>query len=116
LAQIKPAREMLRKLLPSGEGPSAEDRAKSRFRVTFLGKAGETRVTTEVRGGDPGYSETAKMVAEAALALAKDRAELPPYVGVLSPAAAMGDVLLTRLQNAGIVFEVVSTPNGSAHP
>ena len=65
------------------------------------------RMVSRVSGGDPGYAETAKMVSEAALCLALDRQELPATAGVLTPAVAMGEPLLARLQGAGIRFEVV---------
>lgn len=108
LAQVPPARRLLEKLRPSGAGPTAEERARAHFRVRFLGRAGSTRVVTEVRGGDPGYGETSKMLAESALCLALDRKKLPERAGVLTTAVAMGDRLLERLQAAGLVFEVVS--------
>lgn len=107
LAQIAPARELLRKVRGSGEGPSAEERARSFFKVTFHGTSGASRVVTRVSGGDPGYTETAKMVAESALCLALDSDSLSSPGGVLTPAEAMGDVLLGRLQKAGIKFEVL---------
>ncbi len=62
-------------------------------------------MVTEVKGGDPGYGETSKMLAESGLCLAFD--ELPSASGQLTTAAAMGDALLERLQKAGISFEVV---------
>ena len=45
------------------------------------------------------------MLAESALCLAFD--ELPERAGQLTPAVAMGDALLGRLQRAGIKFEVL---------
>ncbi|UQA57594.1 saccharopine dehydrogenase family protein [Polyangium aurulentum] len=107
LAKIPPARSMLAKLRPSGEGPSAEERARSWFQVTFQGTAGSRRVVTRVSGGDPGYTETAKMVSESALCLALDRDKLPPHTGILTPAVAMGDLLIGRLERAGIRFELL---------
>ncbi|MRG95637.1 saccharopine dehydrogenase family protein [Polyangium spumosum] len=107
LAQIGPARKLLSRLRPSGEGPSAEQRAKSRFQVTFRGQTSSRRVLTRVSGGDPGYGETSKMIAESALCLAFDKEKLPPHVGVVTPAMAMGDALIERLHAAGIRFEVL---------
>lgn len=52
--------------------------------------------------GDPGYAATAVLVGESALALARDRDELSDRRGVLTPASAMGDVLLKRLAAAGV--------------
>jgi short subunit dehydrogenase-like uncharacterized protein len=55
--------------------------------------------------GDPGYKATAVLLGECGLALALDRDRLSDLTGVLTPAAAMGDVLLTRLPAAGVTFE-----------
>ena len=70
-----------------------------------MGEAGEQRVVTQVAGGDPGYTETAKMLAESALCLAFD--DNPTTAGSVTTAQAMGDNLLTRLQKAGMSFEVI---------
>jgi short subunit dehydrogenase-like uncharacterized protein len=113
LAQFRPTRTLLGKLRPPGEGPTPEQRARSNFRVTFVGKANGEQIITEVRGGDPGYTETAKMVAESALCLALDRDQLPARYGVLTTAVAMGDRLLARLQQAGITFSVVERTGSS---
>ena len=104
-AQIPPARKLLMGRMTSGQGPSEEERAKSWFKVVFVGEGGGERVVTEVRGGDPGYTETAKMLAESALCLATD--DLPETAGQVTTAAAMGDALIERLQRAGITFEVL---------
>jgi short subunit dehydrogenase-like uncharacterized protein len=61
-------------------------------------------VTCQVSGGDPGYGETAKMLAESALCLAFDRNQLPEHVGIVTPASGMGQPLIDRLTRAGIVF------------
>ena len=106
-AQFKPTRRWLLSLRPSGSGPRESTRQRSRFSVVFLGRGGGQTVRTEVSGGDPGYGETSKMLAEASLTLALDQGRLPERFGVLTPAAAMGDVLLERLQAAGIRFEVL---------
>jgi short subunit dehydrogenase-like uncharacterized protein len=106
LAQIPPARDALLKLKSPGEGPSEEQRAKSWFSVRFRASAGDgTQIRTEVRGGDPGYGETSKMLAESALCLAHD--ELPERAGQLTPAVAMGPTLLRRLEAAGIEFKAL---------
>jgi saccharopine dehydrogenase (NAD+, L-glutamate forming) len=110
LSKVPPARKWLLSLKDSGEGPSEEERARSRFSVTFLGVAGDgSRTVVEVRGGDPGYDETSKMLSESGLSLAFDGERLPPQAGTLTPAVALGDCLLERLRAAGLVFEVVDT-------
>lgn len=105
-AQFKLSREWLMARKVSGEGPSPEQREKAWFRVRFEGEGGGKRVLVDVKGGDPGYGDTAKMLAESTLALAYDH--LPARAGQLSPAAAMGDALLERLPKAGITFSVVA--------
>lgn len=109
LAQLRPTRALLGLALQPGTGPSAERRARSWFTVTFLGQAGGRRVITEVAGGDPGYGETAKMLAESALCLALDRERLPHRAGVLTTAVAMGEPLIERFIRAGITFRVKET-------
>ncbi|MFD7261501.1 saccharopine dehydrogenase family protein [Streptomyces sp. NPDC059874] len=104
LAQVPSARRWLMSRWESGQGPDAERRARSWFSVRFVGEGGGRRVFTEVAGGDPGYGETAKMLAESALCLAYDT--LPDRVGQLTTAVAMGDALLDRLRKAGITFRV----------
>ncbi|OIJ66371.1 saccharopine dehydrogenase family protein [Streptomyces mangrovisoli] len=107
-AQLPAARRWLSGRLEPGDGPSAEKRARSWFSVRFVGEGGGRRVFTEVSGGDPGYGETAKMFAEAAMALALD-AGLPVTAGQVTPVAAMGDALTARLRSAGITFRVAAT-------
>jgi short subunit dehydrogenase-like uncharacterized protein len=105
LAQLPPTRKLLFKLKSPGEGPTPEQRAKAWFRVRFAAQADGARVVTEVSGGDPGYGETSKMLAEAALCLAHD--ELPVTSGQVTPAVAMGQALIARLVAAGIAFGVI---------
>ena len=105
LAQVAPTRKALLALRDPGDGPSAERRAKSWFNVRFSGEAGGQQIATEVSGGDPGYGETSKMLAESALCLARD--PLPQTAGQVTPAVAMGQHLIDRLQAAGIAFSRV---------
>lgn len=105
-AQFPPLRRRLSDRLRPGEGPGPEKRARSWFTVRFVGEGGGRRVFTEVAGGDPGYDETAKMLAEGALCLALD--DLPPTAGQVTTAVAMGDALTDRLRVAGIRFRVAA--------
>jgi len=100
LAQLAPTRKLLLDRIDPGQGPSPQRRAKSWFTARFVGTGGGKRVVTEVAGGDPGYDETAKMLAESALCLAFD--DNPVTSGQTTTAAAMGDNLLRRLTDAGI--------------
>ncbi|MFJ9824125.1 saccharopine dehydrogenase family protein [Streptomyces sp. NPDC101160] len=103
-AQLPFVRNWLMERYEPGRGPDAERRARSWFSVRFVGEGGGRRVFTEVSGGDPGYDETAKMLAESALCLAFDA--LPPTAGQVTTAVAMGDALLDRLRAAGLRFRV----------
>jgi len=105
LAQFPPSRQLLLRLRPAGTGPTEEQREKGWFRVRFVGRGGDQRVLTEVAGGDPGYGETSKMLAESALCLANDA--LPDTAGQVTTAVAMGDALRARLEKAGISFRVL---------
>jgi short subunit dehydrogenase-like uncharacterized protein len=105
LTQLPPARKALGRFMDPGDGPSPEQRAKSWFNLRTVGQAERRRVVTEVSGGDPGYGETSKMLAQAALCLAHD--QLPQTAGQVTPAAAMGDALRRRLERAGIRFRVI---------
>ncbi|MDI9919015.1 saccharopine dehydrogenase NADP-binding domain-containing protein [Rhodococcus sp. IEGM 1379] len=110
---LPPTRFLLDKVLPApGEGPSEDAQKKGHFTldvftVTTTGARYRSRVRAQ---GDPGYSATAVMLGESALSLAVDSAELPAgtslpdAAGVLTPATALGDVLVERLRSAG--FEI----------
>lgn len=104
-AQIPPLRKFLMDKLPAGAGPDESRREKSWFTVDFVGETGERSIRTRVSGGDPGYTETSKMLAESALCLAFD--DNPECAGQVTTAQAMGDNLLTRLQDADMKFEVI---------
>jgi short subunit dehydrogenase-like uncharacterized protein len=112
LAQIPPARSWLLGRRKPGEGPTAEQRERGWFKVRFVGESDGSRVVTEVAGGDPGYGETSKMLAESALCLAHD--ELPASAGQVTTAIAMGDALTERLKRAGITFSVLESTQGGA--
>jgi short subunit dehydrogenase-like uncharacterized protein len=106
-AQVPPLRRLLVSRVPQGEGPSEEQRERSWFTMRFVGEGGGRRVVTQVSGGDPGYGETAKMLAESALCLAFD--DNPRTAGSVTTAAAMGEHLVERLRKAGMVFDVLET-------
>ncbi|MFF4083520.1 saccharopine dehydrogenase family protein [Streptomyces sp. NPDC001777] len=105
--QVPPLRRAIGRRIPRGEGPSAERRERSRFTVDIIGEGGGQTVHTQVSGADPGYTETAKMLAESALCLAFD--DNPPTAGQVTTATAMGENLLRRLGDAGISFTVITS-------
>ena len=89
-----------------GEGPTKEERETGSYDVMFVGDAPNgTRLITSVQGDkDPGYGSTSKMIAEAAMTLVKN----PKGIGgVMTPAPAMAEALITRLtHHAGLSFTV----------
>lgn len=105
VSHIRVAREALLRRRPSGSGPTEAQRAAAWFTVRFVGEGGGKKVITEVAGGDPGYTETSKMISEAALCLAHD--DLPPTSGQVTTAMAMGGVLRRRLEEAGMTFRIL---------
>ncbi len=111
-ARTRPGRAALERILPSpGDGPDEAARAAGRFTVLLVGTAHgqhedeDVHVVARVRGGDPGYGETSRMLAEAALTLASD--ERPDVAGVVTPAVGLGDPYRRRLEASGMRFELV---------
>lgn len=97
LVRIAPIRALLLRLVKkSGDGPSEAAMRQHWFKLHFIAACAGKIVQTEVAGGDPGYVETAKMLAEAGMCLAQDRGVLPARAGVRTPVEAMGEVLLAR--------------------
>jgi len=104
LAKFKTSKKWLESFIPSGTGPSKEQRKKHWFEYILVGKTEKQKIITTVKGGDPGYGETSKFVAEMGLALILDTGQLNHKKGVLTPAACAGNIILKRLQKAGIDF------------
>ena len=71
-------------------------------------ESGEELELRGLVGGDkdPGYGQTAVMIAEAGLCLAFDETATGLEGGVLTPTSAMGTALIERLRLAGMTFEV----------
>ena len=109
---ITPSRELLSKhVLPkSGSGPSEEEQKNGYFDIRLFGKtANQETITTKVTGDkDPGYGSTSRMLSQAALCLAQDISKETVGGGFWTPASAMGDKLLSRLEeHAGLSFDVI---------
>jgi short subunit dehydrogenase-like uncharacterized protein len=89
-----------------GEGPSKEERENGFYDVVFIGTAtnGDTLAVSVKGDKDPGYGSTSKMIAESALCLVKD---VNLNGGFFTPAAALGDDLIKRLEaKAGLTFAI----------
>lgn len=102
---------LIERMVPKpGTGPSERTRERGHYRVeTYTTTTSGARyVATMAQRGDPGYKATAVLLGECGLALATDRDRLSDLRGVLTPAAAMGDVLLTRLPAAGVTLDTTA--------
>ncbi|KAF8924176.1 hypothetical protein EDD21DRAFT_416003 [Dissophora ornata] len=123
-------RFLLRHVLTApGGGPSDEEIAKSHFTMKVVGESGlpenvpgdassqtaeglttPIKVVAVVQGGDPGYSETCRYLAEGALCLVQNedriRNENKITGGVLTPAFAFGQILVDRLRAQNVNLTV----------
>ena len=105
-----PLRKIFRPLFPTpGTGPSekvqnegwfesifvVEDEDNNKFKFRVFGK------------GDPGYKSTARFICESALSIALDKEKISKKIsgGVLTTASGLGDVLIKRLKESGVLFE-----------
>ena len=92
---------------PPGEGPTREQRESGFYDLLFVGQGPDGKImTVSVKGDmDPGYGSTSKMISEAAVCLASNPDTSSG--GFLTPAVAMGSLLIDRLQeNAGLTFQL----------
>jgi short subunit dehydrogenase-like uncharacterized protein len=109
---LPPTRSLLDRVLPDpGSGPGEQTRARGWFRMEVDATTGSGRRyrATAAGQGDPGYAATAVMLGETVLGLALDGDRLPDRAGSLTPATALGPVLVERLRAAGHTYEVAET-------
>ena len=109
LIGFAPTRALIRQfVLPKpGQGPSKADRDSGFYDVLLIGETADGRsLRVSVRGDrDPGYGSTSKMIAESGICLGREIAREKAGGGFWSPASAMGDALIGRLQaKAGLTF------------
>ena len=111
LVLMTPLRKIVRPLMKKpGEGPSKEVREYGWFSATYkaLAEDGDVSIFKMHGKGDPGYKITSLLVTESALCLVENEQDLPGgpgYGGILTSASGLGGALISRLKNAGIVFE-----------
>ncbi|MEX0300352.1 MAG: trans-acting enoyl reductase family protein, partial [Kordiimonas sp.] len=110
-AAVAPLRWVLEKFIvpKPGEGPSPDAQKKGFYDLRFMGTlANGGTLRTKVTGDrDPGYGSTAKMLAQTAICLAQDKEHTNQEGGFWTPATALGDTLIKRLEkHAGLSFEV----------
>ncbi len=110
LLALPPTRYLISRIAPApGQGPERDTIDRGGFDMLLLSKHPSDSALDlmgYVRGSrDPGYGATSEMLAESAVCLALD--DLATPAGVLTPAVAMGEKLVDRLQaNTCVTFEV----------
>ena len=109
LAKFEFTRNWLKSFIPSGTGPSKDERSRHWFNYKIMSKSKSHKYLTEVKGGDPGYGETSKFISELALAIILDYNKLNNTKGVISPAECGGKIFLERLINSNIKFSYNSS-------
>lgn len=113
---VPPTRWLMSRFLPKpGEGPSPQMQRTGFFDLVFVGHARDSAgnrhtVRTTLYGErDPGYGATARMLGQAALCLRDDVSKKDKPGGFWTPASALAEPLIPRLQqHAGLSFKVVS--------
>ncbi|NKY56544.1 saccharopine dehydrogenase family protein [Nocardia flavorosea] len=111
LSRFRAGRALLDRILPApGTGPGERTRENGWFRMRTYTRttSGARYLATFAGQGDPGYKATAVLLGESGLALAFD--PKPEIAGILTPAAAIGDVLTERLRAAGMTIDVEPLP------
>lgn len=108
MLMFPPTRWLLREyVLPKpGDGPSEQLREGGYANIYVVGTGGKNgdkaAAHMEFNGADPGYKGTAALAVEAALcmALPSEKAKLAPGGGCLTPATALGQTLVDRMNGS----------------
>ncbi|MDD9951797.1 MAG: saccharopine dehydrogenase NADP-binding domain-containing protein [Zetaproteobacteria bacterium] len=104
----------LKKVERSRFQPKARAIAEGKFLLYLIAKTSEKqpqKLVVQVRGMDPGFTETAKMLVEAGLLLALHKEKLPVAKmggGFWTPSTAFGKPLIDKLIAKGISFQVMN--------
>lgn len=86
-----------------GEGPSREEREAGHYTFVYSGILSDNRSVKVTASSDldPGYESSARIVVESAMSLLYDNVQLDG--GMWTPASALGNKLITRLNQKHIV-------------
>lgn len=103
---VSPFRNFLRKFFPKpGTGPNEKTRNNGWYEALFVAKTTKNQeYVYRIYGkGDPGYKSTSMFLVESAISLLNN-SDIGEY-GVLTPATGLGDDLIIRLKDQGVLFE-----------
>ena len=103
---VSPLKKFLRRFFPKpGTGPNEKTRNNGWYEALFVAKTTKNQeyVYRMYGKGDPGYKSTAMFLIESAISLVKnsDNGDF----GVLTPATGLGEDLVNRLTDQGVIFE-----------
>ena len=103
---VSPLKNFIRRFFPKpGTGPNEKTRDNGWYEALFVAKTTKNQeyVYRMYGKGDPGYKSTAMFLIESAISLLKnsDNGDF----GVLTPATGLGEDLVNRLTDQGVVFE-----------
>ena len=107
-----PLRSLMARFGPApGDGPTEEQMASGAITCRFVAEGEDSRrfLGTLRADGDAGNRITTMLLSESAMAMALQREELPGGAqrgGILTPATALGEVLIERLKKAGVRMEI----------
>ena len=107
---FSPTRALMKAaVLPKpGQGPTPKQQRAGKFKIHFYGTTPSGKKLALAVSGDrdPGYSGTSRMIGEVAVCLLKDQPKDQLAGGFWTPAAAIAEHLIPRLeQNAGMTFK-----------
>ncbi|KAH9598416.1 Saccharopine dehydrogenase [Trypanosoma melophagium] len=96
-----------------GSGPTEEKKASAWYKCAFVGidTAGNRRRRVHLSDSRDMYTATGLYIVESALSLLQKAKDGTLKSGVLTPMAAFGEILLERVQKAGINVQVVDETN-----
>ena len=103
IASMGPGGGMGESKLKPGDGPSKEERENGFFTIALHGSGldGHTGTVRVSGDKDPGYGCTSMMISQSALCLLRDEVEAKG--GIWTPGAVMGDKLISRLRDNGVL-------------
>jgi short subunit dehydrogenase-like uncharacterized protein len=116
----RPARRFLAtRVLPKpGEGPSQSVREGGSFDLVFVGRwdDGEVLSVRAAGPGDPNTEATSRLAFEAAVCLAEDEDRIAVGGGSWTPVSAMGELLLSRITEDGVMSFKLEPGAAPTHP
>ena len=103
---VSPFKNFFRRFFPKpGTGPNEKTRNNGWYEALFVAKTTKNQeyVYRMYGKGDPGYKSTSMFLIESAISLLNNYQD--GEYGILTPATGLGEDLINRLKNQGVLFE-----------